>query len=280
MFLLRYELHELHFAYCYRVYLRCKTKRTRRLPPLSQLTTRTLNNLVNEYRIRVLECAASEIELAVIVSLQPDDTISSCSVKLKGRISKWLSQRLGLSEPIKLLSRGYFACTVGKSRRRVIERYLDIQGDHHGYASRQLPPVYVRNFEVTPAYEMRLSVPNAVVLARFHIVLSTFHRHGVIGFCEAKTIALEWQNRQVDLRIAILKVSFVPDHVHLALRAHPNISPAEIVVALMNIGQEIIEDDLARVGLDRLWEPSAYVGSYGDLASPQVRKYLERLRGE
>ena len=73
-------------------------------------------------------------------------------------------------------------------------------------------------------------------------------------------------------------MSFVPDHVHVALRVHPARSPADTVVELMNAAQEVMEQELASAGLNRLWQPSAYVGSYGDLASPQVRSYIENWK--
>jgi REP element-mobilizing transposase RayT len=73
----------------------------------------------------------------------------------------------------------------------------------------------------------------------------------------------------------LIKVSFVPDHAHVALRAHPAISPADIAIALMNSAQEEISGALIPARLERLWQPSVYLGSYGDLASPQIRKYIE-----
>ena len=45
----------------------------------------------------------------------------------------------------------------------------------------------------------------------------------------------------------------------------------------MNVAQDAFEDWLVRDGLERLWEKSAYVGSYGELASPQIRKYVRRF---
>ena len=83
---------------------------------------------------------------------------------------------------------------------------------------------------------------------------------------------------QINLRTVIEKVSFVPDHVHVALRTHPASSPAGIIAELMNLAQEVMQNSLIVAGLDRLWEPSVYLGAYGDLASPQVRRYLENFR--
>jgi len=65
----------------------------------------------------------------------------------------------------------------------------------------------------------------------------------------------------------LIKVSFVPDHAHIALRAHPE---------LMNSAQEEIRGALIPARVERLWQPSLYIGSYGDLASPQIRKYIEQ----
>jgi hypothetical protein len=33
-------------------------------------------------------------------------------------------------------------------------------------------------------------------------------------------------------------------------------------------------------GQSRVWQPSAYIGGYGDLTSPQIRKYIHNFVGE
>ncbi len=77
----------------------------------------------------------------------------------------------------------------------------------------------------------------------------------------------------------MIKVSFVPDHAHVALRAHPAVSPGDIAIELMNSAQEEIRGALIPARVERLWQPSLYIGSYGDLASPQIRKYIEQWGG-
>ena len=125
---------------------------------------------------------------------------------------------------------------------------------------------------------MRISAKHAVVIAQFHLVLSTLSRRGILGSQEGRRIASEWCRLQNQLRVALLKVSFVPDHVHVAFRTHPAVSPANIAAALMNSAQEVVQQEMIYAGLDRLWEPGAYLGSYGDLASAQIRKYIEDWR--
>ena len=76
------------------------------------------------------------------------------------------------------------------------------------------------------------------------------------------------------------KVSFVPDHVHLAVRTHPTQSPGAIIVALMNAAQELMwtefADSVIQARVERLWQPGAYLGSYGDLESAKIAAYVRR----
>jgi len=222
--------------------------------------------------------------LLALVSLKPDETISACTGKLKGQVSKWLREALQLTGPAELVSNGYFACTVGKSSREAVEQYLSRQSEHHGYAEREKPPIFVESYDLSEDDEARVSPNHAMVVAQFHLVLATKWRRSVFGSEEGCAVAAEWRRLLRMLRAALIKVSFLPDHVHLALRAHPSVSPASLVVELMNAAQQIVFEKFAQsviqARVERLWQPSAYIDSYGDLASPQIRKYIHNWAGE
>lgn len=236
---------------------------------------------MHAYDIRVLECVTSTTELRCIVSLKPAEPISVCASKLKGRVSKWLREELQLTEmqPV-LLSKGYFACTTGKTRTKVVERYLSLQAEHHGYSSRIHPPIFVDEYRLSEQDESRILPKHAVVIARFHLVFSTMRRRGILGSVQGRRIATEWLRIQRELKFALIKVSFVPDHVHIAVRTHPSISPAAVVAVLMNAAQEVMKQEMIQAGVDRLWMNSAYIGSYGDLSNPQIRKYMDGISDE
>src|SRR5262249_13309572 len=155
-----------------------------------------------------------------------------------GHTSKWLRAALGLPQPANLLSKGYFACTAGKSERDAVERYLEQQGEHHGYAGRAQAPVYVRTFPDTD--EACVRADHAVTLLRFHLVLGTWRRRGVFAQPEAQAVTETWQALGHAERFTLLKVSFVPDHVHVAVRTHPAVAPGALGVRLMNVSQEVI----------------------------------------
>ena len=274
-----YSPNELNLAYCYRLYLRWRTHRNRTLSILAKLDTASLADAVSSLGVNVLESATNASEVMALVSLRPTESTAACASKLKGRVSKYISLRLGLTEPTKLLSRGYFGCTTGKSTRVDVERYLNNQAEHHGYAKRVIPPIHVATYPVSEEEETYVDAKHAATVLRFHIVLCTARRRGLFGRQESEALATEWRRRQQRLRIALTKVSFVPDHVHIALRAHPSVAPVQAVTELMNAAQEVYFERFATVltkgHIDRLWQPSAYVGSYGDLASPQIQRYLQ-----
>ena len=280
MFIQPYHLDELKFAWCYRVYYRWRTHRASPEPALARLDQRTLDALLQPYGIHVLEATANETDVKLLASLLPAETVAACAGKAKGRVSKWLREELELHEPERLLSRGYFACTAGPSDADAVERYLDEQSEHHGYASRPRPPVFVQRYPLTRADERRLSTQHVVTTLRVHLVLSTWRRKGVFGHTEGEAIATRWRELQGEPAIVLEKVSFVPDHVHLAVRFHPRVSPAAVVVALMNAAQERMWNDFPeaaiRAGVQRLWQPSAYLGTFGELQSAKIAAYVRR----
>jgi REP element-mobilizing transposase RayT len=269
---------EVRFAYCYHAYLRWSIHRRRPYSPLAHLNTEALHQLTEPYGIHTLECVSDSRQVLMLVSLQPRETISACASKVKGQTSKWLAGALRLEAPTQLLARGYFACTSGKSTRTQVEEYLAQQGEHHGYASRPLPPVYVATFDPISEEDTRLQAHHAFTVLHFHLVLATWKRHGVFGPPEAQAVAARWRALEQEGRFALRKVSFVPDHVHVAVRTHPAVAPADLAVILMNAAQQVVWERFAASAIgarvERLWLPSAYVGAYGDLATPQIQKYL------
>lgn len=282
MFIQPYQLEELQIAWCYRLYYRWQTHRARPQPELRGLDREMLDSILQPYGIHILEASSSETDAKVLASLLPTETAAACAGKMKGRVSKWLREQIGHQQAPKekLLSRGYFACTTGESTAEAVSHYLDNQGEHHGYASRVRPPVFVRRYPLTSTDEQRLSANHAATVLRFHVVLATWRRKGVFAQAAAEAMAHGWREIQAQHRMVIEKVSFVPDHAHVAVRVHPSQSPGEIVAALMNASQERMwsdfSDSVIRAGVERLCQASAYIGSYGDLESAKIGAYVRK----
>jgi REP element-mobilizing transposase RayT len=279
-----YRLDELRFAWCYRVYLRWRTYRVRRYPALAELDKAVLDGIGGRFDMGVLEDRADETDVLLLLSLKPSEPVSVCASKWKGQISKWLRGRLGIEAPASLLSRGYFSCTAGHSTPEAVDAYLNKQGEHHGYSERARPPLGVRQFPIAAADEERLRPKHASTLLRHHVVLATPFRKGVFGRSAGEAVADHWRRSLSEARATLIKAWFLPDHVHAAIQVHPSVAPAELIARMMNEAQELMfrqfSDSVIHAGVERLWQSSAYVGSYGDLASPQVSKYIRNWKAE
>jgi REP element-mobilizing transposase RayT len=275
-----YQREELHFAYAYHVYLHWRTHRRKPFADLATLDCATLDTWVQPLGLHLLECDSQPIETRALVSLRPDEPVSACASKLKGQVSKWLRQQLRLQTPATLLARGYFACTAGVTTTGKVEAYLETQGEHHGYSQRVLPPVFVQTFQPDREPQPWLQADHACTHLQFHLVLATLGRRGVFASAEGRAVTERWLALQREHRFALREVSFVPDHVHVAFWLHPAASPARLVVTLMNEAQRLLaadfSEELIRAGVPRLWQPSAYLDSYGELATPQVQQYIRR----
>jgi REP element-mobilizing transposase RayT len=273
-----YRVDEIRFAWCYRVYLRWRTHRLRRYPALADLDNTALEALGRRFDMHVLEHRTDETDVLLLLSLNPRETVSGCASKWKGQISKRLRESLGLEKPTTLLSRGYFASTAGRSTSDSVEAYLNRQGEHHGYADRARPPVFVRQYAIGSADEERQKPAHACTRLRHHVVLATHYRRGIFGSEAGEVLAERWRPMLAEARAALLKISVLPDHVHAALQLHPGVAPADVIVRMMNVAQELMFDrfssSVIQARVKRLWQPSAYLGSYGDLASPQVSNYM------
>ena len=273
-----YTLEELRFAWCNRILMRCRSHRCRPNAHLQSLTHGILSDLLNPYGVHLLEFATTSNEFQTMLSLAPNESTSSAASKTKGRISKWLSDHQPDSSERTKLARGYFAVTLGKPNSKSIEDYLNQQSEHHGYDQRARPPVYLQSFDHTDEMLQRLATDHASTLLRYHLVLATWHRRGVFTDETGRGVTDRWRDLQQGYLLD--KVSFVPDHVHIALTLHPVQSPAAVVATLMNAAQELMWDCYEHVviksAVERLWQPSAYIGSFGALSSKAIKVYMHR----
>ena len=271
-----YSLDELTFAYCCHVYYRWHTHYRKPFNGLTEITPELIEDLRED--IRILQLQTTDVDVAMLASLRPTDSISIGASKIKGAASKIVRQLDSVDKTQKILGTGYFACTVGPRTSSELEAYLDGQGEHHGYASRAIPPTFVRDWPQSEFDDLGLQANHSHVLARWHLVFATWNRQGVFSKKAAQAIADRWCDVVHPRKTQLIKASFVPDHVHLAIRTHPTVVPANLVPQLLNTSQALIRDEFAdhlfAAGIPRLWKPSAYIGTYGDLSNRQIKAYL------
>ena len=275
-----YHLEDLKFAYCCHVYYRWHTHRRKPIHAMSTITSEQIEAERPQVHILNLEVSNNAVELALLASLLPTDSIAIAASKIKGGVSKILTRQIG--EHTKKLATGYFAATAGPRASDELYKYLDRQSHRHGYDKRADPPVYVRTWPNGTHDIQRLQANHSRSMVRWHLVLATWNRRGTFSKRAAAAIVDRWEELSGDLRFLFHKVSFLPDHVHLAVRTHPAVVPANLVLKFLNSSQELMKDRfddlLIRTGNPRVWKPSAYIGTYGDLANTQVQAYLKDWR--
>ena len=278
MFLQAYSPEELRVEWCNRIFIRCRSHRNKPIEALSSLTTLILGELLEPYGIHVLEFVATPIGFQALLSLKPTESTSTAASKAKGRVSKWLTDQTSQSNSDIKLARGYFAVTLGEPDSKAIEDYLVKQSEHHGYDERVRPPVFVQSFDYTEVERKLLATDHASTLLRYHIVLATWSRRGVFTDDAGRSVTEGW--RALQQGFLIDKVSFVPDHVHIALTVHPTRSPIAVVGTLMNSAQELMWNRFPNVviksAVERLWQSGAYLGSFGALSGKAIKAYMHR----
>jgi hypothetical protein len=204
---------KLGLAYCHRVHFRFQTHCRLPQPCLEALRRDEFQAIPTPYGLHLLDVASDEVDLFCQLSLRPEECVAACASKFKGRLSKWPRTAPGLDLPTKLLGAGYLACTLGAPTSRGIVGCTGRQGEHHGYSDRPLPPVFVAEYPLPPGDAVRLDAAHNVSLLRHLLVLGTMQRRGVFTQTEAAGVVAAWQGLQASEQFALLKVSFVPDHV-------------------------------------------------------------------
>jgi len=195
------------------------------------------------------------------VAALPDAAPVWVAQRLKGRLDYALrKQGLGISFSRKVSLRAF-----GHNRGAVVERYVRDQLDHVDLADARyrqtLASVAVNDSTVD------LSVPAVSSHGRYwyglHVVFVVASRYRVGERRFLDRLGARVRDAAAGEGCALKRVAIMPDHMHLALRGNPKLSPAEIGVGL--------QEATADVAGCRLWEDGFYVGTFGDYDQGAVR---------
>ena len=261
--------YQLHYYICFRTHRRGKifTAQTD-----SDVLLAVVSEICQRHEYHLLESQTYPDRFRCLLSLRPDQCVSQVIQTIKTNSSRECVLALGLSPP--LWARGFLARSTGRMRIGAVRQYLEQQADHHGYASRLLPPVY-RYRAPSP---LILQSPHAVFDLSHHLVFSTYSRKGVFTSNLGQALSEYWLKVACKRGFAIDQISVVPDHVHLLIRNVPKISIETCSLTLMNNAQHFVgqrfPNTLIKAGLDHLWQPSAYAGTCGQMSTALMKKWL------
>jgi REP element-mobilizing transposase RayT len=215
--------------------------------------------------IRSLERTWEARRVRMLVSTTPDVAPTTLAQRMKGR----LSYALGQADKRTDFSRKKAVRSVGSANRQTVEEYVDGQVDGDEWADPEFAD-HLEQFTVTDE-TVDLSEPSRSRSGRYwynlHLVLVVAHRHRITNG-ERLGQLRDCCRAVADKKGHGLKaLSVMPDHLHAALRADISESPEEVALAYMN--------NLAHaVGPTRLWQPSYYVGTFGEYDMGAIRANL------
>ena len=257
--------YQLHYYLCFRTH-----RRRQYLADSSDRLRDIFNEICALSNYHLLEVAPEPAQVLCLLSLQPQHAIAKVTQIIKTNASREIT----IVKPV--WARGYFARSVGRMRIAAVRQYLEQQSEHHGYHTRLLPPVY--------RYRSRDPVELAAAHCSFdlshQVVLSTRKRKGVFTSELGKCLSEYWLRVAAARCFAIDQISVLPEHVHLIVRIVPSMSIEECALLLMNNGQYFVGKHyphvLVDLGLDQLWESSAYAGTCGDFTTAFTKAWLKR----
>ncbi len=238
----------------------------------SDLLAAVVSDICQRHEYHLLETQTYPDQFRCLISLRPSQAISKVIQTIKANSSRECGLQLKLSPP--LWARGFLARSTGRMRIDAVQKYLELQASHHGYASRLLSPVY-RYRAVIP---VSLQAAHSVFELNHHVVVATYQRKGVFRSNLGEALSEYWLKVAKKRGFAIDQISFLPDHVHFLIRIVPKQSIEECVLMLLNNSQYFVGQRyptaLIDVGLNQLWQASAYAGTCGQMSTALIKKWL------
>jgi len=262
--------YQLHYYLCFRTHRRQQIFAAK---TASDVLLTVVSEICKRHEYRLLESQTYPDQFRCLLSLRPDQSVSTVIQTIKTNSSRECGLQLQLSPPF--WARGFLARSTGRMRIGAVRRYLEQQAEHHGYASRLLPPVY-RYRATSP---LILEAPHAAFDLSHHLVFATYHRKGVFTSNLGEALSEYWLRVAARRGFAIDQISVVPDHVHLLVRTVPKMSIETCGLMLLNNAQHFIGQRFSHMlidaGLEQLWQPSAYAGTCGQMSTALIKKWLE-----
>ena len=260
--------YRLHYYICFRTHRRkAAFADTDRSSALQKL----LSTACEQHDYHLLKEKVYPDHIRCLLSLRPNQTLSTVIKNLKGSVSHDFGSAFG--RPAPLWARGFLARSVGRVRIEAVRAYLDHQSEHHGYASRIHPPI----FRYRAKEKVTLTGAHSSFDLNHHLVLASRYRRGVFGSQSGEALLNYWLRVASKKGFAIDRASVLPDHVHLIVRIVPKLSIEAVALALMNNAQHWSGKHFPELmkGADQLWQPSAYAGTCGEVTTAMVKSFLD-----
>jgi len=122
----------------------------------------------------------------------------------------------------------------------------------------------------------------AVYNLSYHLIWCPKYRRSVLtDGVEEKLEELLYLKAQ-QINIEIIEANIMPDHVHLFIKAGPNLAPQFVVNQLKGYTSRLLRQLFPKLKsrLPTLWTRSYYIDSVGKLNEYTIRKYVQNQKNK
>ncbi|MFH0909026.1 MAG: transposase [bacterium] len=235
------------------------------LPPLSNLDALATAWQTDGFRLLAHDANASR----VMLTFESDANVSPSVLaqRVKGR----LNNTLRLAGTPASFSRKVSVRTLGENISDIVEDYLRDQLKHIDLVDDRYRQLLAEAALEDPT--VSLADPAETDSGRYwnnlHVVLVTADRYRVGRPDVVHGIRDRALAAAREIGLAIRAIAVMPDHLHVALRSSPALSPLEVGIALQNA--------TAKAMGCRLWQYGFYVGTFSEYGLDVVRQRARLL---
>ena len=116
----------------------------------------------------------------------------------------------------------------------------------------------------------------------YHLIWCPKYRRKILIGNVKKHLKQLLQEKSKEIKVEIIEMKIMPDHVHLFVKGKPTDSPHWIVQQFKGYTSRILrkEHPTIKSRLPTLWTRSYYVESVGHISEQTIRKYIDEQKNQ
>jgi len=126
-----------------------------------------------------------------------------------------------------------------------------------------------------------LSSQTSIYFLNYHFVWCSKYRRKVLVDAIAKRLDDLIRLKCQELKCEVLALSIQSDHVHLFVKASPQLAPNRIIGTIKGYTSRLMRQQFPelRSKLPTLWTRSYFVSTHGRISDDMIQKYIEEQKG-
>jgi len=126
-----------------------------------------------------------------------------------------------------------------------------------------------------------LSSQTSIYFLNYHFVWCSKYRRKVLVDAIAKRLDDLIRLKCQELKCEVLALSIESDHVHLFVKASPQLAPNRIIGTIKGYTSRSMRQQFPelRSKLPTLWTRSYFVSTHGHISDDMIQKYIEEQKG-